>query len=31
VKGEEMQELVGHLYTTPPDVVELVTRIVGGH
>jgi tripartite-type tricarboxylate transporter receptor subunit TctC len=31
VKGEEMQELVGRLYTTPPDVVELVTRIVGGH
>ena len=31
VRGEEMQSLVERLYTTPPEVVELVKRIVNGH
>jgi hypothetical protein len=31
VGGEEMQSLVERLYATPPEVVELVKRIVNGH
>jgi tripartite-type tricarboxylate transporter receptor subunit TctC len=31
VSGQEMQDLVDRLHSAPPEVVELVKKIVGGH
>jgi hypothetical protein len=31
VSGQEMQDLVDRLHSAPPEVVDLVKKIVGGH